>query len=201
MSSIGIQGRNLFYGAFAIAAAAVAGIYVGSNGPGREVAEERQELAEVRTAIEELNASIRELSMRLAERAEAPTEPDVQAARRDPGAEATGTAGMSVERLDRILSRLEATLAALPTAGSNPESGELRIPDVQVPSEVFETLMSASDSERKLRHFGWTPQKVLDTYGVPADMAPSPSGGGVKWYYDGVVFWFIEGRVASVFLH
>ena len=58
--------------------------------------------------------------------------------------------------------------------------------------------------ERTQQHMLWTYEKVGAEYGRPTRVAPSPGGVGIKYYYEmpdgsSFVFWFIDGKVVSVF--
>lgn len=104
----------------------------------------------------------------------------------------------SIEDLAGAIARIQAIPQDPALLGS-----ELRRPEQPAAPGVFTELQALPEVDRDLRHHGWSMQQVLDRYGVPTRMGPSPGGVGEKLYYehpDGseVIFWFINGRLAKV---
>jgi hypothetical protein len=104
----------------------------------------------------------------------------------------------SIEELAAAVALIQVTTGDATLHGS-----ELHEPVQPIAPQAFTELQALSEVDRDLRHHGWSMQQVLDRYGVPTRMAPSPGGVGEKLYYerpDGseVIFWFINGRLAKV---
>jgi len=64
-------------------------------------------------------------------------------------------------------------------------------------------LLEKDETKTDLQHYGWTAQEILEEYGDPSRVGPSPNGVGNKWYYElaggkQIVFWFVEGRLSKV---
>ncbi len=83
-----------------------------------------------------------------------------------------------------------------------------RATDLKIPQGIPDpreraALEKLEPEERAKRYMFWSPQRVLDTFGKPDDVRPSPGGAGVKWSYgpeggERYTFWYLDGVVAKV---
>jgi len=165
-------------------------------------------------SMSSLEASVRQLSTQIEalraqwvdrERSRPAGEPPSQATRTPVGGDLDQVLRESLQPLQRSIDELASTIAQMEAATRDAArlGSELRPPEQPVAPQVFADLQALPEVDRDLRHHGWSMQQVLDRYGAPTRMAPSPNGVGEKFYYerpDGseVVFWFIDGRLAKI---
>lgn len=111
------------------------------------------------------------------------------------------------ERIDAQSSESRTALAELKTelegAASGAEPMPASLPDSPLDLQSFDRISGRSEDELTDEHLLWTYDQVTDTYGRPSGIRPSPSGGGIKFYYDlpggkTCIFWFKGGKLVRV---
>ncbi|NUP96165.1 MAG: hypothetical protein HUU28_08375 [Planctomycetaceae bacterium] len=151
-------------------------------------------VSRLEVVVKELDWAVRASSVGVAAPA---TESNREQVRSEPPADS----GQLAQAMLRLAEALESFSVKLDK--SSKAIGPLELNTAAVSNASLLEMAEVPEERLKLTHFGWTPQMVLDRYGAPSDIGPSPSGGGVKWYYFNAtgpdfIFWFIDGSVASV---
>lgn len=151
-------------------------------------------VSRLEVVVQELDRGVRASA---AGTAAAATESYREPVRSEPSADQ----GQLAQAMVRLAAALESFSVKLDK--SSKSIGPLELNTAAVSNAKLDEMAEVPEEQLKLTHFGWTPQMVLDRYGAPSDLGPSPSGGGVKWYYfnpngPDFIFWFIDGSVASV---
>lgn len=128
--------------------------------------------------------------------------------------ERTSHPSSSARDVNQRLQSLESALLQLTEvlgdiARSSSANGISSIPLVAIGTPVrwegLEALRNAEEVNRTLQHFGWSFQKVLNTYGSPTGMHDTDRG--VEWHYDDdqteVRFYFLfrDGAVTLVTIY
>jgi len=104
---------------------------------------------------------------------------------------------------DESRSALTALSAELQGGASGAEPMPESLPDTPPDLQQFDRIGGRSEDELTDEHLLWTYDQVTDTYGRPCGIRPSPSGGGIKFYYDlpggkTCIFWFKGGKLVRV---
>jgi hypothetical protein len=111
------------------------------------------------------------------------------------------------ERIDAQSSASSTALAELKTelegAASGAEPMPESLPDTPLDLQSFDRISGRSEDELTDEHLLWTYDQVTGTYGRPSGIRPSPSGGGIKFFYDlpggkTCIFWFKGGKLVRV---
>ena len=106
-------------------------------------------------------------------------------------------------RSDESRSALAALSAELEGAASGAEPMPESLPDTPLDLQSFDRISGRSEDDLTDEHLLWTYDQVTGTYGRPSGIRPSPSGGGIKFYYDlpggkTCIFWFKGGKLVRV---
>jgi hypothetical protein len=158
-------------------------------------------VADLAAAVSRLEAVVQELDRGVRASSVAGGTPTMESNREPVRSEEPAEAGQLTQAMLRLAEALEKFSVKLDK--SSKSIGPLELDRAAVSNASLLEMAEVPEERLKLTHFGWTPQMVLDRYGAPTDLGPSPSGGGVKWYYwnssgPDFIFWFIDGSVASV---
>ncbi len=158
-------------------------------------------VADLSAAVSRLEVVVQELDRGVRASSVGAAAPTMESNREPVGSEPRADS----EQLAQAMVRLAGALGSFSVKldRSSKSIGPLELNTAAVSNASLLEMAEVPEERLKLTHFGWTPQMVLDRYGAPSDLGPSPGGGGVKWYYfvpsgPDFTFWFIDGAVASV---
>ena len=111
------------------------------------------------------------------------------------------------DRIDAQSAESRAVLSGIQAAAVDRASEGEPMPEMLTDKPLdlqhFDLLRGRSEDEMSDDHLLWSYDKVAETYGRPSGIRPSPSGGGIKFYYDlpggeTLIFWFKSGKVVRV---
>ena len=181
-----------------------------------EPAEDRSSAADPSRELEALRADVRALRELIERQRALPTPATGEASR--PLSEPPDALAAQLELLRAELEALSDRIdtqsaesrtaladlqAQLETAASGPEPMPASLPDKPLDLQSFDRINGRPEDELTDEHLLWTYDQVLQTYGRPTRIQPSPSGGGIKLHYDlpggtTCIFWFRTGRLVRV---
>jgi hypothetical protein len=173
----------------------------GTGGEHHENAALAAGVADLAAAVSRLEVVVQELDRGVRASAGGAAAPATESIREPVRSEPTADPEQLAQAMVRLAGALESFSVKLDK--SSKAIGPLELNTAATSNATLLEMAEVPEERLKLTHFGWTPQMVLDRYGAPSDLGPSPGGGGVKWYYfdpsgPDFTFWFIDGAVASV---